>query len=220
MSKLGKTHGESERKCPDCGARPGEYHELGCDAERCPYCGGQLLACLMCEGCPELGDRRPWPPPLDDRTPWAGEGPGTEECRELGWYVSGEGPCGPGDPGATPGLHRPRDGGAFQERCVRTDFFNRERYLNRPQCPTECCGCGQPWDRCASSPELRRKFRGMTGLRWPEEPIIYPLTKDFKTLGLDTSQVPARLSLCLGCAIEYMEAFNRLNAQRRRKHTG
>jgi hypothetical protein len=32
-------------KCGDCGALEGEYHELGCDIERCPFCGGQLISC-------------------------------------------------------------------------------------------------------------------------------------------------------------------------------
>lgn len=31
--------------CGDCGAKEGELHERGCDQERCPFCGGQLLAC-------------------------------------------------------------------------------------------------------------------------------------------------------------------------------
>ena len=31
--------------CHDCNAGLGQYHHSGCDAERCPCCGGQLLSC-------------------------------------------------------------------------------------------------------------------------------------------------------------------------------
>jgi ankyrin repeat protein len=31
--------------CPDCGVRSGEYHELFCTKERCPFCGDQLVTC-------------------------------------------------------------------------------------------------------------------------------------------------------------------------------
>lgn len=34
--------------CHDCGAVEGEYHEPGCDMERCPFCGGQLISCDCC----------------------------------------------------------------------------------------------------------------------------------------------------------------------------
>ena len=96
--------------CPDCGAKPGEIHILGCTAERCCYCGGQLLMCLICDGCPELDDEELWAPPLDDRLEWTGTWPGEEECREFGWYAKacpgGWVPCDPEDPKAIPDLNR------------------------------------------------------------------------------------------------------------------
>ena len=36
---------DPEYLCIDCDAGEGEIHELGCDAEDCPRCGGQLIGC-------------------------------------------------------------------------------------------------------------------------------------------------------------------------------
>ena len=36
--------GENSR-CSDCGAKVGHYHHSGCDIERCPVCGLQMLGC-------------------------------------------------------------------------------------------------------------------------------------------------------------------------------
>lgn len=36
---------DSETRCDDCGAKRGHYHHTGCDCEKCPICGGQLLSC-------------------------------------------------------------------------------------------------------------------------------------------------------------------------------
>lgn len=32
-------------RCPDCNALYGHYHHPGCDIERCPVCGRQLISC-------------------------------------------------------------------------------------------------------------------------------------------------------------------------------
>jgi hypothetical protein len=35
-------------KCHDCGVEEGDKHKDGCDMERCPFCGGQLISCDCC----------------------------------------------------------------------------------------------------------------------------------------------------------------------------
>lgn len=32
-------------RCHDCGIAPNGFHHPGCDAERCPKCGGQIISC-------------------------------------------------------------------------------------------------------------------------------------------------------------------------------
>jgi hypothetical protein len=34
-----------EGRCGDCHVMPGFFHHMGCDMERCPKCGGQIISC-------------------------------------------------------------------------------------------------------------------------------------------------------------------------------
>lgn len=38
-------YSDKELRCGDCGAKLGNYHHPGCDCERCPVCGLQLISC-------------------------------------------------------------------------------------------------------------------------------------------------------------------------------
>jgi len=40
------------RRCHDCNVAVGGFHHPGCDMERCPLCGGQLISC----GCLDTED--------------------------------------------------------------------------------------------------------------------------------------------------------------------
>ncbi len=37
--------GADTRPCHDCRVVKGQYHVPGCDVERCPVCGGQVIGC-------------------------------------------------------------------------------------------------------------------------------------------------------------------------------
>lgn len=43
-------------RCGDCNVTRGSLHHLGCDVERCPACGGQLIACGCLDEPEELDD--------------------------------------------------------------------------------------------------------------------------------------------------------------------
>lgn len=41
---------EQNGKCHDCNVVHGNVHHYGCDVERCPKCGGQLISCECRKG--------------------------------------------------------------------------------------------------------------------------------------------------------------------------
>jgi hypothetical protein len=47
--------------CHDCGVREGEIHQMGCDMERCPFCGRQLISCDCIYKKLELFDYEKYP---------------------------------------------------------------------------------------------------------------------------------------------------------------
>ena len=104
--------GRPLRNCGDCGAKPGELHDRGCDVERCLLCGGQAIGCnCVYEVNGMTGDLEEEHPDiyengatdamyavydkavdaLGGRLPWTGEWPGNAECREFGlWSRMGD----------------------------------------------------------------------------------------------------------------------------------
>jgi len=45
---VGSVRDKERNTCHDCGVKEGEIHQLNCDMESCPFCGGQLITCGCC----------------------------------------------------------------------------------------------------------------------------------------------------------------------------
>jgi hypothetical protein len=43
-------YGGADQRCHDCNIARGGCHHPGCDMERCPKCGGQLISCGCLDG--------------------------------------------------------------------------------------------------------------------------------------------------------------------------
>lgn len=126
----------SREQCPDCGVKIGQLHERGCDVERCPCCGNQLIVCdciytlngmdpnrLSVEH-PDIYENGPTDEMVEvwnrkwgaRRMVWTGLWPGVLECREYGFWClwgpdmippqRGWVPVPAGTPGATEDLNR------------------------------------------------------------------------------------------------------------------
>jgi len=70
---------DKPRDCPDCGAKPGFYHQGGCDVARCPDCGSQAITC-------SCGSEEP--------DTWSGFWPGELEASALGFWCYEDPPPG------------------------------------------------------------------------------------------------------------------------------
>lgn len=111
------------QSCGDCGAKPGEPHDDGCDVARCLVTGRQRISCDV--GTTVFGWAEPLPHDDCGRQAWTGEWPGVAECEELGWHSFFESPgrgwvlCGPDDPRAGPDLNRLAVGAEWDPRACR-----------------------------------------------------------------------------------------------------
>ncbi|GAC1352742.1 MAG: hypothetical protein NVS3B20_15690 [Polyangiales bacterium] len=51
---FGAERSREDSPCPDCGTYYGDVHQVGCEVEECPKCGGQVVAC-SCLDAPLAG---------------------------------------------------------------------------------------------------------------------------------------------------------------------
>ena len=96
------------------------------------------------------------------------------------------------------------------------DLFDTNTYP-RAELAGRCLSCSKEMIAVTGPAAYRQQFKAMTGARWPGS-ISLNLCQDFHSLGLDSVHSPDRATLCLVCAVEYMNEFNsRLEAKKLRQ---
>ncbi len=119
-----------EPRCFDCGVKIGQTHKRGCEVETCNVCFLGYYDECSCRG---KGRKL---------SSWTGELPGSEECRQNGWYTvraqRGWKPCVVGTPGATEDF----------TRWLLYKASGRDSYLDGrmacPGCSHAVCDCLRP----------------------------------------------------------------------------
>jgi hypothetical protein len=91
------------------------------------------------------------------------------------------------------------------------NFFDAKTY-HRPlgMCP----GCMRCLVTLRMSIEDRERYRCITEQE-PREEITVNVAQDFGKLGLPTTDVPAKAVLCIRCACDYIEEFDRMTTVKR-----
>ena len=142
--KKSKTEYPPKKPCGGCKAEPGEFHKEGCDWERCPLCGRQMLQddCIyeislgkdvdLEEEYPEIFNEGPtvemiqkYNDHVEAITGWQrhpGWYPGTALAVEKGWYVYWGPPwicCDKEHPEASPDLSRAHSEGWWDREKQR-----------------------------------------------------------------------------------------------------
>jgi hypothetical protein len=86
------------------------------------------------------------------------------------------------------------------------DLFDSNTYP-RAELAGRCLSCSKELVTVTGPASYRQQFKSMTGARWTGS-ISLNLCRDFRSLGLDAVHSPDRATLCLICAVKYMQEFN------------